>query len=360
MAAAYNGYLASLRVELVDGTWNISEDGLHVEVAGVGQSFECSKPIVDPLCLAYQLPAALRLFHQAKVLWAEALVLFKCMSEDENADVRWMLSHAIHRYPDLFESDCAPVLCDTFERLLRDDDLDVAEGIHKHYMDFVSGMATMDDERGRHLAAMFLDQGLWERRLHFAVFQSEQLLRYVQCGLVDNAREEAGYAIKLLLRHSCTTVRKTAAKSVVQLLPRPDAGQGDDDPLPFSKADLVLLEAVVIMSYGTCRERQTFVWACETALDEYPQLMNKYFKGPLETLVVPKKRGGASRSLAHDKAVDILYRLEHGGEEFQGEQVDLSVRARGSGGSSPSRVPASRLPQRGAGVENDPDFQVAT
>jgi hypothetical protein len=28
-------------------------------------------------------------------------------------------------------------------------------------MDFVSGMATMDDERGRHLAAMFLDQGLW-------------------------------------------------------------------------------------------------------------------------------------------------------------------------------------------------------
>ena len=62
------------------------------------------------------------------------------------------------------------------------------------------------------------------------------------------------------------------------------------------------------MSYGTCRERQTFVWACETALDEYPQVMNKYFKGPLETLVVPKKRGGASRSLAHDKAVDILYR----------------------------------------------------
>jgi hypothetical protein len=126
MAAAYNGYLASLRVELVDGTWNISEDGLHVEVAGVGTSFECSKPIVDPLCLAYQLPAALRLFHQAKSLWAEALVLFKCMSEDENADIRWMLSHAIHRYPELFESDCAPVLCDTFERLLRDDDLDVA------------------------------------------------------------------------------------------------------------------------------------------------------------------------------------------------------------------------------------------
>jgi len=33
--------------------------------------------IVDPLSLAYQLPAALRLFHEAGLLWAEALVLFK-------------------------------------------------------------------------------------------------------------------------------------------------------------------------------------------------------------------------------------------------------------------------------------------
>jgi hypothetical protein len=58
----------------------------------------------------WQLPAALRLFRESSsVLWAEALVLFKCMSEDDNADVRWMLSHAIHCYPPLFESDCAPV-----------------------------------------------------------------------------------------------------------------------------------------------------------------------------------------------------------------------------------------------------------
>ena len=26
----------------------------------------------------------------------------------------------------------------------------------------------VDDDRGRLLASMFLDQGLWERRLHFA------------------------------------------------------------------------------------------------------------------------------------------------------------------------------------------------
>ena len=32
---------------------------------------------MDPLSLAYQLPAALRLFHEAGLLWAEALVLFK-------------------------------------------------------------------------------------------------------------------------------------------------------------------------------------------------------------------------------------------------------------------------------------------
>jgi hypothetical protein len=33
MQAAYNGYLASRRVELIDGTWSISEDGLQVENA---------------------------------------------------------------------------------------------------------------------------------------------------------------------------------------------------------------------------------------------------------------------------------------------------------------------------------------
>jgi hypothetical protein len=39
---------------------------------------------------------------------------------------------------------------------------------------------------------MFLDHGLWERRLHFAVFQSAHLEDYIKCGLVDVAREEAG------------------------------------------------------------------------------------------------------------------------------------------------------------------------
>jgi hypothetical protein len=47
-------------------------------------------------------------------------------------------------------------------------------------------------ERGALLADMFLDHGLWERRLHFAVFQSAHLEDYIKCGLVDVAREEAG------------------------------------------------------------------------------------------------------------------------------------------------------------------------
>jgi len=32
------------------------------------------------------------------------------------------------------------------------------------------------------------------------------------------------------------------------------------------------------MSKGTCRERQTFVWACESALQEYRDVMITYFK----------------------------------------------------------------------------------
>jgi hypothetical protein len=37
----------------------------------------------------------------------------------------------------LFEADCSPILCNTFESLLRDHDLDVAEGAHKNYLAFV-------------------------------------------------------------------------------------------------------------------------------------------------------------------------------------------------------------------------------
>ena len=74
MQAAYNGYLAERRVELADGTWRISEDGLQVEIAGAAKAFPCSVAIVDPLSLAYQLPAALRLFQEVGELWAEALV----------------------------------------------------------------------------------------------------------------------------------------------------------------------------------------------------------------------------------------------------------------------------------------------
>jgi hypothetical protein len=182
MTAAYNAYLAERRVELAGSSFCISEDGKQIEIVGGKKPFQCTGPIVDPLSLAFQLPAALRIVQEAGILWAESLVIFKCMCEDDNLDVRWMLSHAIHCYPTLFQSDCAPVLCEAFERLLRDDDLDVSEGVHKNYMRFVKNLAEIDDECGRVLASMFLDQGVWERRLHFALFQSDQLVDYIECG----------------------------------------------------------------------------------------------------------------------------------------------------------------------------------
>lgn len=44
--AAYNGYLAERRVELADGTWKISEDGIQVEIPGAKNTFS-----VWALCL---------------------------------------------------------------------------------------------------------------------------------------------------------------------------------------------------------------------------------------------------------------------------------------------------------------------
>ena len=43
----------------------ISEDGCQVELPGAKEPFSCSTSIVDPLSLAYQFPAALRLFHES-------------------------------------------------------------------------------------------------------------------------------------------------------------------------------------------------------------------------------------------------------------------------------------------------------
>ncbi|EKX54587.1 hypothetical protein GUITHDRAFT_132284 [Guillardia theta CCMP2712] len=97
MQASYSAYLAQRHVELPDGVWKVSEDGSYITV------------------------------KEAGVAWAEALVVYKCMCEDDESDVRWMMSHSIHLYPNLFDEDCLSVLCETFEKLLRDEDLDVAE-----------------------------------------------------------------------------------------------------------------------------------------------------------------------------------------------------------------------------------------
>ena len=37
--------------------------------------------------------------------------------------------------------------------------------------------------------------------------------------------------------------------------------------------DKMLLDALVLMSNGTCREQQTFVWACEAALTNNTEVM---------------------------------------------------------------------------------------
>uniref|UniRef100_A0A7S4K7H8 Uncharacterized protein n=1 Tax=Guillardia theta TaxID=55529 RepID=A0A7S4K7H8_GUITH len=299
MQASYSAYLAQRHVELPDGVWKVSEDGSYITVKD-GMKMVFGPPITDPIALAYQFPAALRLCKEAGVAWAEALVVYKCMCEDDESDVRWMMSHSIHLYPNLFDEDCLSVLCETFEKLLRDEDLDVAEGIHKHYMEFVRVVNNYDRERAVFLANLFLDQGLWERRLHFAVFQSEQLVQYVESDLVPDTFEEADAAFRLLLRHSCTTVRKKAAASVIKIA----ANSRNSMKAPG------LLQVLVSLSNGTCREKQTFVWACEYALNDEPQLLNDFLKPALQRVASMKTQKPASRSLIYSSATSILSQLD--------------------------------------------------
>ena len=64
-------------------------------------------------------------------------------------------------------------------------------------------------------------------------------------------------------------MRKNAARSVVRLLPQPEGGGLD----ALVAEDKMLLDALVLMSNGTCREQQTFVWACEAALTNNTEVM---------------------------------------------------------------------------------------
>ena len=77
----------------------------------------------------------------------------------------------------------------------------------------------------------------------------------ITTGLVENARTEAFDALTLLLRHSCTTVRTNAARLVIKLV-----------RVNENVEDQALLDSLIVMGHGTCREQQTFVWACEAAL----------------------------------------------------------------------------------------------
>ena len=64
-------------------------------------------------------------------------------------------------------------------------------------------------------------------------------------------------------------MRKNAARSVVGLLPQPQGGGLD----ALVAEDKLMLDALVLMSNGTCREQQTFVWACEAALTNNTEVM---------------------------------------------------------------------------------------
>lgn len=183
MAAVYTAYLAEQRLKLPGAVWTVGQDGSVVVDGHIFQDHDF--PITDSMALAYQLPAAVRICRQERFIWSKALVVHRSMGADTSMDVRWMISHSIHLFPALFEPDCVPVLCSTFESLLRDLDLDVAEGAHKNYLAFVIAVAATNPTRASQLARSFLDAGLWDRRLHFASLQAEQLPAYVQSGLVE-------------------------------------------------------------------------------------------------------------------------------------------------------------------------------
>jgi len=339
MTAVYTAYLAEQRLKLPGAVWTVGQDG-SVDIGGHTFS-ENDFPISDSLALAYQLPAAVRICRQEQFMWSKALVVHRSMGADTSMDVRWMISHSIHLFPALFEPDCVPILCNTFESLLRDLDLDVAEGAHKNYLGFVIAVAASHPARGVQLARSFLDAGLWDRRLHFASFQAEQLPAYVQCGLVEGADVESVDAIKRLLQHPCTTVRRCAAASAAQLLAWSNAHQASGG----IGSNLALVQGLIALSEGTVRERQTLVWACMGLAVLDPKFVQRIMRPALERIATAELSENPARSLVKEDVTTLLRVLSGGDAGSFARDGDR----RGEGMREQLAIPLSALLRGGTG-----------
>jgi len=298
MHAAYAAYFADRGHQFEGEDWTVTETQVLIDAEVIKEDTKIS----DPLALAYQLPAAIRLSKEEKIPWPEAIRLHMYMGFDEAADIRWMISHSIHLMPALLGEECLDVLCETFNKLFADDDVDVAEGIVKNYMYFVRAVAEIDSGKAVPLADQFFDSdpSHWERRLTFRSYQAAQMVLHIESGLCEDGEDKAMASIINLKEHHCPQVRKQVVREMVNML---------SCQRMLHKQQLLLTALVSLGTSGKCRQRQSFLWACEYCYERAPKLFAEYLLPALRRIVETKRPGAEGRSLTVG-APALLARVE--------------------------------------------------
>lgn len=170
MQAVYRAFIVSRRV-LVEGTeWQYCDDAGSITLDGEAVNIYALERNIDAATLAYQFPAAVAFNMTAKIPWADAFIVHQAISEDDNSQLRWMLARSLHVCPDLFAPEIVPRLAGMMNKLLHDSDLDVAEAVHKGYMDFVVAVAKVNRTVAAVIAAGFFDDWLWNRWIYIYTY----------------------------------------------------------------------------------------------------------------------------------------------------------------------------------------------
>lgn len=187
------------------------------------------------------------------IVWADAHIVHQAISEDNETLLRWMAARSLHVCPRFFPAEIIPRLAGMMNKLIHDNELDVAEAAHKDFMAFVAAIAAFNPSIAVELGAVFFDDALWSRRNHFEIYRAEQLVAMIKMNNPLHNNELIVNKCIDLLSHRCIEVRKQAAASSAEIIVF----------LGQSELQEKLKDVVMALGNGTCRQKQTFIWTCE-------------------------------------------------------------------------------------------------
>lgn len=161
------------------------------------------------------------------------------------------------------------------------------------------------------------------RRIHFEIYRAEQLVVLINLDIVPGGSTQCVNKCIELLNHRCIEVRKQAAGSASEIIMvlgqnTPEAEQlknvviglsgSDFSPsLPcfhtlFCKSQVFDFHLHLAGAEGTCRMKQTFIWAAEQMRNCNMDYFTRHFYAPLKQVCYARLTGDRYARLTGDRA----------------------------------------------------------